>query len=160
MTAEAQLEDMIREFTPDIGAIARGALAKMTARFPGAVRLVYDNYNALAIGFGPTERASEAIFSIALFPRRVNLCFLQGGRLKNLKDPGKLLQGSGKLNRFIPLDSAATLDEPAVRRLLKQAADGAAVPLSSSAKGYLVIKSVSARQRPRRPGEKARTQKA
>ena len=33
-----------------------------------ALELVYDNYNALAIGYAPTERTSEAIFSIALFP--------------------------------------------------------------------------------------------
>jgi len=50
----------------------------MRARLPGAVELVYDNHNALAIGFGPTERASDAVFSIALFPRWVSLFFLRG----------------------------------------------------------------------------------
>jgi hypothetical protein len=47
------------------------ALAKMRARLPGAVELVYDNYNALAIGFGPTERTSEAVFSIEVVGVRV-----------------------------------------------------------------------------------------
>jgi len=41
--------------------------------------MVYDNYNFLVIGFSPTERPSEAIFSIAMSPRRVSLCFLQAG---------------------------------------------------------------------------------
>ena len=39
---------------------------KVRALLPGAIELVYNNYNALAIGFGPTERASDVIFSIAV----------------------------------------------------------------------------------------------
>jgi len=54
--------------------------------------MVYDNYNALVIGFGPTERPSEAILSIVLYPRDVSLGFLQGAKLA---DPKKLLQGRG-----------------------------------------------------------------
>jgi len=46
--------------------------------------MVYDNYNALVIGFGPNDRPSLAIFSIVLFPRWVTLCFLQGGRCLTL----------------------------------------------------------------------------
>src|ERR1039458_9537409 len=66
------------------------------ARLPGAVQLVYDNYNALVIGFGPSERASEASFSIVLYPRWVTLFFLQGA---GLPDPRRLLKGSGKVVR-------------------------------------------------------------
>ena len=71
------------------------------------MQLVYDNYNALAIGFGPSERASEAIFSIVLYPRWVTLFFLQGA---GLADPKRLLKGSGKVVRHIVLASAADLD--------------------------------------------------
>ena len=39
--------------------------------------MVYDNYNGLVIGFGPSHKPSLAIFSIALFPRRVILFFLR-----------------------------------------------------------------------------------
>jgi hypothetical protein len=48
---------------------------KMRAKLSGAVQLVYDNYNALANGFGPSERVSEAISSVVLHPRRVTLVF-------------------------------------------------------------------------------------
>ena len=64
---EAQLDRFIDKYTPAIAAHARAALVRMRQLLPGAVQLVYDNYNALAIGFGPSERASEAIFSIALY---------------------------------------------------------------------------------------------
>ena len=81
----AQLDAFLDKFTPEVAAQARAALRKMRARLPGATELVYDNYNALAIGFSPTERTSEAIFSIALFPRWVSLFFLQHGT--RLRDP-------------------------------------------------------------------------
>jgi ethanolamine utilization protein EutA (predicted chaperonin) len=61
------------------------------------------------------------------------------------------LQGSGKLNRFIPLVDETTLDDPAVQDLIAQAIKKARVPLESFAAGCLVIKSISAKQRPRRP---------
>jgi ethanolamine utilization protein EutA (predicted chaperonin) len=102
------------------------------------------------IGFSPTERASDVIFSIALYPRRVSLFFLQAMK-SNLQDPQKLLQGNGSVVRFIPLDSPAQIDSAAVQRLMKQAVVGAKVPFSRIGKGKLIIKSISARQLPRRP---------
>ena len=74
---EAQLDTFIDKYTPEVAALARACLAKMRARLPGATQLVYDNYNALAIGFGPSEKTSHAIFSVAVYPRWVNL-FLTG----------------------------------------------------------------------------------
>ncbi|HZS09749.1 MAG TPA: hypothetical protein VFD58_33290 [Blastocatellia bacterium] len=145
---EKQLADFIARYTPEIGALARAALARMRARLPGAVELVYDNYNALVIGFGPTERASDAIFSIALYPRWVNLFFLKGA---SLPDPQKLLKGSGKVVRHIVLEDAATLDKPAVQKLIAHALKSAARPLDGTGPGRIIIKSVSAKQRPRRP---------
>jgi hypothetical protein len=145
---EEQLAGFIARYTPEIGALARATLAKMRARLPGAIELVYDNYNALAIGFGPTERASDAIFSIALFPRWVSLFFLRGA---DLPDPHKLLKGSGKVARHIVLESAADLDTPAVNALMKRALERSAKPLDSANRGRIIIKSISAKQRPRRP---------
>jgi len=108
-----QLASFIQKFTPEIAALAKAVLAKMRTRYPTAVELVYDNYNALAIGFGPTERASEAIFSIAVFPKWISLFFLQAQKASTpLPDPEKRLQGSGNVVKHIRLASAATLDEP------------------------------------------------
>ena len=73
--AEERLAGFLAKFTPEIAAFAQASLFRMRARLPGAMELVYDNYNALAIGFGPTERSSDAVFSIAVFPRWVSLFF-------------------------------------------------------------------------------------
>ncbi len=98
MTPEKQLDEFIARFTPEVAHCARAALAKVRKLCPGATELVYDNYNALAIGFAPCERSSEAIFSIALYPRWVNFFFLQG---RWLPDPDRLLQGKGSTVRHI-----------------------------------------------------------
>jgi hypothetical protein len=141
-----QLTRFIDKYSPEIGAVARAALGKMRARLPGAVQLVYDNYNALVIGFGPTERASDAVFSIVLYPRWVNLFFLNGA---GLHDPQKLLQGSGSRLRSIRLDTASLLDHPPVRALMAQAIEEAK-PFDPRRRGRMVIKMIAAKQRPRR----------
>ena len=82
------------------------------------------------------------------FTRWVSLFFFRGA---DLPDPQKLLKGSGKVARHIVLKSAADLDKPAVRALMKHALERAAKPLDSAARGRIVIKSISAKQRPRRP---------
>jgi hypothetical protein len=148
MSPEKQLAGFIAKYTPEIAALGRAALAKMRARLPGAIELVYDNYNVLAIGFGPTERTSDVIFSIVLYPRWVSLFFFHAAKLP---DPEKLLKGSGKAVRHIVLAGAADLDRPAVRALMAQALDAAAVSLDDTRRGRVLIKSVSAKQRPRRP---------
>lgn len=146
---EKQLAGFLAKYTPEIRRLAENALATMRRRFPGAVEMVYDNYNALVIGFGPTDRASEAIFSIVLYPRQVNLCFLQGAKLR---DPEKRLRGTGKQVRNIILEDAATLDEPGVTALIARTL-ASAKPLDATSPGRLVIKSISAKQRPRRPAK-------
>lgn len=145
--ADKQLAGFIAKFTPPIAKLATSAVAKMRRKLPGAVVMVYDNYNALAIGFGPTERASEALFSIAVFPRSVALFFLRGAALE---DRDGLLKGRGKQARSIRLEKASDIDEPAVAALMAQAQAKAAKPIPARG-GYLLIKSISAKQRPRRP---------
>jgi hypothetical protein len=145
---ESRLAGFMAEYTPEIRAVAEQALAKMRARLPGAVELVYDNYNALVIGFGASERASEAIFSIVLYPRWVTLFFLQGAKLA---DPKKLLQGTGTKVRHIRLTSASDLDKRAVRDLMAGALKAAPKPLASGAPRRMVIKMALSKRRSRRP---------
>src|SRR5713101_1765958 len=115
---EEQLDRSMSKFTPEIHALATECLKKMRERLPGAVELVYDNYNALVIAFGPTERTSDIVLSIALYPRWVNLFFARGA---GLADPQGRLKGEGTRVRHVVLEDATVLDEPGVRRLIAQA---------------------------------------
>lgn len=145
----AQLNSFLAKYDPEISARAEAVLVKMRKLLPGAIELVYDNYNALAIGFAPTDRASDAIFSIALYPRWVSLFFLQHGT--KIADPKKLLKGSGNKVRYVVLESPDDLDKEEVRSLMSEAIDRARLPFDVAQKNRIVIKSISAKQRPRRP---------
>ncbi len=147
-TPEQQLAVFLAKYSPEMIASAKAIRAKMRKLYPTALELVYDNYNALVIGYGATERASEFIFSVAIYPKWVNLFFAQG---VGLSDPQELLKGSGTAIRHIRLDSPALLDDPAVRTLMKEAVSRADVPFDPKGTHRLIIKSISAKQRPRRP---------
>jgi hypothetical protein len=145
---EKQLAGFIAKFSPEIAVLIRQTRKTMRERLPHALELVYDSYNFFVIGYGPSEKASEAIFSLAAQAKGVSLCFLQGA---GLPDPKGLLQGSGNVVRNIRLETAATLDQADVRALMNSALEFAKVPLNPKGVHRLVIKSVSAKQRPRRP---------
>ena len=148
MNAEAQFDGFIDKFTPEVAALTRALLAKAKARIPGAQILVYDNYNALAIGFGRSEKAGEAILSLAVIPRWVTLCFLWG---KSLPDPHGLLRGEGSRVRHVRLHAPEDFDDPRTQALIAAALEQTDWPIDPAADQKLIIKSISAKQRPRRP---------
>jgi hypothetical protein len=147
---QRRLASFIGKFSPEVAHVARAARARIRKLVPGAFELVYDNYNALAIGFGPTERASDAIMSIALYPRWVSLFFLHGAQLP---DPQGLLRGSGSRVRHIVLERAAILDTAPMRALVRTAVARHPKRIAAGSRRRTIIKSVSAKQRPRRPVE-------
>ena len=147
--AEAELEAFIAKFDDAVAEAARALLARMRARIPGAQVLVYDNYNALAIGFAAGERVKDVVLSLAVYPRWVSLFFMQG---RWLDDPDGLLRGEGNQVRHVPAISEASLDDPRIDALIERALAAADQPIDPAATQMLLIKSVSARQRPRRPG--------
>ncbi|MDG2532995.1 hypothetical protein P6144_05005 [Sphingomonas sp. HITSZ_GF] len=146
-----QVEGFIALFTPEIAERVRAARAVLRARLPGATELVYDNYNALAIAYGPGAKTSEAVFSLAIYPRNILLYFLPG---VGLPDPEGLLRGEGKVGRYVCLKEVALLEAPAVIALIEAALDRAKRPLPPEG-GRTIVKSISARQRPRRPAGEA-----
>lgn len=151
MTPRQQLEKFIAKYDPAIAAQAKKALVKMRKLVPGANESVYDNYNALVIGFAPGDRAWAAIFSIVLYPKYINLFFLHG---RDLPDPAKRLQGKGNQVRLIRLESERTLDEPEVRELINLALHRAPVPFDPKQKPRMEIRAIAKKQRPRRAAKK------
>lgn len=105
---EAQIAGFIDKFAEPMQAMIRACRARLERRFPQAVELIYDNYNFLVVGFGPTTRSSDAIFSLASFKNGVNLCFLQ--RAPELPDPTGILRGSGRVVRNVALSAPEDLE--------------------------------------------------
>ena len=153
MTPQAQLDRFIDKFSPDVAKLGRAAIARMRKFLPAAQVLVYDNYSALAVGFGPTDRSTDIVFSIAFYPRWVSLFFAKG---VGLPDPHKRLQGSGNVVRHVVLTEIAVLDDPQIRDLMQRALARSGASLQTGKRGPIVIKSISARQRPRRAPTKTK----
>jgi hypothetical protein len=147
LSPAAQLTSFVAKYEPEVGRLFRSTRTVMRQRFPTAFELVYDNYQFLAVGYSSTEKASDCVVSLAVSPKGIALSFYRGA---SLLDPHRILLGSGSQNRFIRLMSAATLEEPAVVALLDAATAQATTPMSISGRGRTVIKSISAKQRPRR----------
>lgn len=116
-------------------------------RLPTAHELVYDNYNFFVIGYSPTERPSDAVVSITGGANGVGLCFVRGA---SLPDPERILLGSGNQTRFVRIDSVAVLARREVQALLAVAVAQSKAPFRAAGRGRLIIRSVSATQRPRR----------
>jgi hypothetical protein len=148
---EAQLAAFLAKYDPVIVQRAEAVLARLRTRLAGANQLVYDNYNALVVAFAPSERVSDVIVSVALYPRWVTMFFLHGAELP---DPNGVLKGAGSMIRHVVLPRAESLDEPVIEALLASAVERASRPLDPTRPGRLVIKSISPRQRPRRPAER------
>jgi hypothetical protein len=147
MSPAKQLAGFIAKYDPSVAKLARATRAAMRKRLPTALELVYDNYQFLAIGYSATERASDCLVSLAVSPKGVALSFYYGA---TLPDPKGILLGSGNQNRYVRLESAATLSVAAVEALICAAIAQAKTPLPRTGRGTTIIKSVSAKQRPRR----------
>jgi hypothetical protein len=149
--AEEQLKSFIDKFDPKNQALVRAVRKVLRKRLPTANELVYDNYNFFVIGYCSTERPADCIVSIATGANGVGLSFYRGA---TLPDPHQILLGSGSQNRFIRIESAETLAQPEVEALIAVAVAQGKTPLPTSGRGGLIIRAISAKQRPRRKSAK------
>ncbi len=142
-----QLAGFLARFDPPVAKTMRAARAALQKQFPAAHQLVYDNYNFLVVGFCTTERPSDCFVSLAANAKGVDLMFYYGA---TLPDPQGLLQGSGNQNRFLRLATESTVAQPDVQSLIQSAVRQSKSPLASTGRGRLIIRAISAKQRPRR----------
>jgi hypothetical protein len=145
--SETELAGFIDKFSPEIARFIRSVRAGLRKRAPAANELVYDNYNFFVIGYSSSLRPSDSFVSLVADAHGVRLAFYYGS---SLPDPAGILQGGGNQNRFIRLESARDLTKPAIEAVIRAAIDHGKVPLPASGRGKLVIRSISAKQRPRR----------
>jgi len=145
--AEKQLQGFIEKFEPKHQALIRAMRKALRKRMPSANELVWDNYNFFVVAYSATERPSDSIVSIAAAANGVGLSFYRGA---TLPDPQQVLLGSGVQNRFLRFESAKTLLVPDVDALINAAIAQAKTPFPTKGKGKLIIRSISAKQKPRR----------
>src|ERR1700744_2584981 len=111
--------------------------------FPETNELIYDNYNALALGWSPTDKAGDAFCSIAIYSGHVNFGFNRGSELPDKK---KILIGDGSLYRYIKVKEREDFPDEYMKQLLQMAYENSLSrqkPVKKAITGETVIKSIS-----------------
>ena len=156
--APKALVEFLQPYDPSIRKLALAIRDFVIPEMEPCIEYIYDAYSAVAFGYGPTESHLDGAIHVAVYSKHVNLGFNQGA---HMKDPARLLQGTGKNVRHITIHSAAELLHPAIREYLREsrriAAKSCAYP--PELKGVTsVVKAIYANKR--RPVRKARSARA
>lgn len=143
-SAEAELRTLVDKFAPAHAGLLSAVRRRLRKRLPTAHEVVYEYRDFLVISISPNEHGYEGVFAIRASAEGVKLYFNSG---KDLPDPAKLLQGSGKQTRSIDVEGASTLARPEVASLIDEAIAHNRVPFARAGRGSVVIRSTSARRR-------------
>lgn len=146
----SDLLKFLEAFPPESREIALALREWVWDLYPKCNELIYDNYNFLAFGWGPTERMSDTFCSIAVGTRGVIFGFMWGVKLE---DPKGLLAGGGNQFRSLHVPDMKKFPKGDVKNLLKQAFDISIERLKGRAQtpnGVTITKSISPTKR--RPG--------
>jgi hypothetical protein len=143
-SAEAELSRLIAKFAPAHEKLVATMRRWLLKRLPTAHEVVYEYRDCFVISLSPNERGYEGVFAIRGSADDMRLYFNFG---KGLPDPEKLLQGSGKQTRYIPVEGASTLARPEVVCLVDEAIARNRVPFARTGRGSVVIRSTAAKKR-------------
>lgn len=143
----AELTAFLQAFPQRIAEEALQLRAWVWELYPSANELIYDNYNALAIGWGLSDKLGDVFCGIAVYSH-INFGFNRGNELR---DERHLLKGDGKQYRYILHNNNFPYDY--VKQLLQQAHDIALAGYivkhgkEPSESGCTIVKSVSEKKR-------------
>ncbi len=126
---------------------------------PDANELIYDNYNAVAFGWSPTDKLGHTICSIAVMrsSQNIHFGFYWGGELS---DPDKLLLGQGNQYRYVLVKDKVGFPKAYIKKLVNEAYANSLSKVKDPKQiihGLTIVKSVSDKKR---PGKTQKTAKA
>ncbi len=88
--------------------------------YPETNELIYDNYNAVAFGWSPTDKLGHTFCSIAIgrSSKNVHFGFYWGSQIA---DPEKMLIGNGNQYRYILVKNKTDFPKDYIEKLLNEA---------------------------------------
>src|SRR5215468_10167407 len=118
-----QTKDLIKFLTPFPSGVKERALALRAFvwdLYPHCNELIYENYNALAFGWSPTDRVGHTFCSVAVgrSSHNVHFGFYWGSELS---DPKKMLLGEGNQYRYILVKNKEGFPNAYITKLVKEA---------------------------------------
>ena len=117
--------------------------------YPKANELIYDNYNALAFGWSPTDRVGHTFCSIAVgrTSGNVHFGFYWGSQIA---DPEKKLIGEGNQYRYFLVKDLKDFPKTYIKKLMKEAWVNSVTKVKDKnqlMEGKTMTKSISASKR-------------
>ena len=150
--SKQQTKDLLlflKPFSKDIVDLVMWLRAFAWDLCPQANELIYDNYNAVAFGWSPTDRVGHIICSIAVgrTSKNVHFGFYWGSELS---DPDKILLGKGKQYRYILVTDKKNFPTAYMKKLVDEAYANALLKVKDQKQfiqGQIIVKSISDKKR-------------
>lgn len=121
--------------------------------YPKTNELIYDNYNALAFGWSPTDRVGHTFCSIAVgrTSKNIHFGFYWGSEIA---DPEKKLIGNGNQYRYLLVKNKKEFPKLYIKKLVKEAYANSLAKVKDPKQimhGVTITKSISAAKREKKP---------
>ena len=148
----------LRPFDENIVELAMWLRGFIWDLYPECNELIYDNYNAVAVGWSPTLKIGDIFCSIAIYNNKnVHFGFYWGSKLT---DPKKMLLGAGKQYRYVRIAKKEDLPPEYIKELLAEAHINSLAGMKKGeppVTGTTVVKSISPKKK--RPGDPPKKKK-
>jgi len=142
-SAEAELRALVAAFAPTHARLVAAVRRWLRKRLPAAHEVIYEYRDSFVVSFSPDGHGYEGALAIRGGADGVSLYFNRG---KELPDPARLLQGSGKQVRALDVAGASTLARPEVARLVDEAIARSGVAYGRAGRGSVVVRETTARR--------------
>lgn len=118
--------------------------------YPDSNELIYDNYNAVAVGWSPSNKVGHTFCSIAVgrSSKNIHFGFYWGSKLS---DPEKILIGSGNQYRYILVTGKDTFPKDQIKLLMDEAwqySNSLLKEKDNRIGGQTIVMSISEKKRP------------
>ncbi|MBL0154972.1 MAG: hypothetical protein IPP93_16430 [Chitinophagaceae bacterium] len=150
-STSGDLKKFLLPYAPAIRKLIMSMRAFVWDLYPKSNELIYDNYNAVALGWSVSEKLSHTFCTMAAFEKCCHFGFYYGNRIS---DPEKKLSGAGSQYRYIKLASINELPKTYIKKLLKEAYANAVADLPEGKQwlqGATIVKSISAKKKRPKP---------
>lgn len=150
--AKEHTEDLLNflaPFSEDITELVMWLRAFAWDLYPQSNELIYDNYNAVAFGWSPTDRLGHTFCSIAVgrSSNNIHFGFYRGNELS---DTENILLGEGNQYRYVLVTDKKSFPTTYIKKLLKEAYANALSKVKDPKllqQGQTIVKSISVKKR-------------
>lgn len=150
--SKEQLSDLIKflkPFSKEKTELVLWLRAFVWDLYPKTNELIYDNYQAVAFGWSPTDKLGHTFASIAVFRTNSNIHFgFYWG--SELSDPKKILLGEGNQYRYIRVTNKEEFPKADIKKLLAEAHVNSLAKVKDKSQireGLTITKSISQKKR-------------